>query len=124
MGIVSKLLSGICLMLFGVAISAILSGPIIMIWQSIHWNTTSEWIPVPTEKLLVLLGLDANSLIGLGGLPVALTMPVLGVLLIYLVIFPLLFPLIQASKIARQNESTKEDPLPRESRGVSSGNSS
>jgi hypothetical protein len=110
---VSKLLSGICLMLFGIAMSAILSGPIIMIWEVFHWNITSEWIPVPTEKLLVLLGLDANSVIGLGGLPVTVTMPIVGVLFIYLVIFPLLFPLIQASKIARQNESTKEDPLPR-----------
>jgi hypothetical protein len=108
---VSKLLSCICLMLFGIAMSAILSGPIIMIWELFHWHITSEWIPVPTEKLLVLLGLDASSVIGLGGLPVTVTMPIVGVLFIYLVIFPLLFPLIQASKIARQNESTKEVPI-------------
>jgi hypothetical protein len=107
MGIVNKLLSGVCLILFGIAMSAILSGPIITVWQSIHWNLTSEWVPVPMEKLLGLLGLDAGSVTGLGELSAALTMPILGVLFMYLVIFPLLFPLIQASKIPGQNESTK-----------------
>jgi len=108
MGTASKLLSGICLILFGMAMSAILSGPIIMIWQSIHWNLTSEWVPVPMEKLMVLLGVDAGSVAGLGELPVALSMPILGVLFMYLLIFPLLFPFIQASKIAGPNESAQE----------------
>ena len=122
MGKVYKLLSGVCLILFGIAMSAILSGPIITIWQAVHWNIRSEWIPVPMEKFMVLLGVDASSVTGLGKLPVTVTMPIVGVLCIYLMIFPLLFLLIQASNRARQNESTKKDPLPRESCGVSSGN--
>jgi hypothetical protein len=111
MNIVSKLLSVTCRMLFAVAMIAILSGPIIMIWQSIHWSLTSEWIPVPMEKLMALLGLEASSVPGLGQLPLTQTMPTLGVLFMYLAIFPLLFPLIQTSEIARQKRIQQEDQL-------------
>ena len=111
MNVVSKLLSVTCLMLFAVAMIAILSGPIIMIWQSIHWNLTSEWMPVRMDKLMALLGLEARSVPGLGQLPLTQTMPILGTLFLYLAIFPLLFPLIQTSEIVRQRRIQQEDQL-------------
>jgi len=64
----------------------LLSAPLILGWQAFKWLQISVWIPMPTSKLMVLIGWDYTSWIGLSKLPMSLVFPIVGFVTIYLII--------------------------------------